>query len=91
MPPRKRLTDDSIIQSDVTVPGRESRDVPIAFLREGQIVNLVTGGRTLTGYEVLGLDDRFIKFRGNMTVAPQTEIVLIPWHQVEAIGLTDER
>jgi len=57
----------------------------------GMIVNVVTGGRTLTGYEVLGVDKDFIKFRGNMQVAPQTEIVLIPFARVEAIGITDER
>lgn len=86
MPPRKRTETD-----EPTAMADPDWNPPKAFLREGQIVNLVSGGRTLTGYEVLGIDDRFIKFRGNMTIAPQTEIVLIPWHQVEAIGLTDER
>lgn len=61
------------------------------FLREGMIVNVVTGGRTLTGYEVLGVDANFVKFRGNIQVAPQTEIVLIPFQRIEALGLTDER
>ena len=63
----------------------------LGFLREGMIVNVVTGGRTLTGYEVLGLDANFIKFRGNIQVARQTEIVLIPFARVEAIGVTGER
>lgn len=61
------------------------------LLEVGAIVNLEKGGRTLTGLEVLDYDDSFIKFRWNLTVSPQTEVVLIPWAQVEAIGLTGER
>lgn len=62
-----------------------------SFLSIGDIVNIVNGGRTLQNYEVLGLDDRFIKFRADMSVAPQTEVVLIPYAQIEAIGLVNER
>lgn len=61
------------------------------FLREGQVVNVTFGGRTHSGYEVLDWDDQFIKFRGSILVAPQTEICLIPRSQIEAIGLTGER
>lgn len=61
------------------------------LLEVGAIVNLEKGGRTLTGLEVLDYDDSFIKFRWNITISPQTEVVLIPWAQVEAIGLTGER
>lgn len=61
------------------------------FLEKGMLVNVVSGGRTLTGYEVLGADGHFIKFRGSIHVAPQTEIVLIPFSKIEAIGLLGER
>ena len=36
-------------------------------------------------------DEKFLKVRSDVTIAPQTEIVLIPWSQIEAIGITDER
>lgn len=92
MPPRKRVNDDAVIAMDEPQDLTYfTGDTPRPFLREGMIVNVVTGGRTLTGYEVLGMDANFIKFRGNMQVAPQTEIVLIPFARLEAIGITDER
>jgi hypothetical protein len=61
------------------------------LLKLGSLINLEKGGRTLTDYEVLDFDDRLLKLRGSVLNAPQTEIVLIPWAQVEAIGLKDER
>jgi len=81
MPPTKRAVS--------AAPETPERQAP--FLRVGQIVNLVAGGRTLPSYEVLGWDGEFIKFRGSIHVAPQTEVVLIPYGKIEAIGLTDER
>jgi len=54
------------------------------------LVHLVSGGRTLQNYEVLDWDDKFIKFRGSEQIAPQTQIVLIPQGQIEAIGLVGE-
>lgn len=62
-----------------------------ALLKKGAIVNLEKGGRTLTGLEVIDWDEHFIKFRWSVHVSPQTEIVLIPWSKVEAIGLVGER
>ncbi len=53
----------------------------------GSIVSIVTGGRTLAGYEVLDKDDRFVKFSANPQVAPQTEVVLVPYGQIEILGL----
>jgi hypothetical protein len=61
------------------------------LLERGSIVNLEKGGRTLTGLEVLDWDENFVKFRWNITISPQTEIVLIPWVKIEAIGLVNER
>lgn len=61
------------------------------LLRKGQLVHLILNGRTLQFREVLDWDDRFLKIRSDIQVAPQTEIVLIPWGQIEALGLTDER
>ncbi len=61
------------------------------FLQKGQLVHLVLNGRTLQYREILDWDDKFLKIRSDMSVAPQTEIVLIPWPQIEALGLTDER
>lgn len=62
-----------------------------SFLEVGMIVNLVSGGRTLPSYEVLDFDEKYVKFRGSMMIAPQTEIVLIPHAQIEAIGLVGVR
>jgi hypothetical protein len=64
---------------------------PEGLLKVGAIVNLVSGGRTLTDYEVLAFDARLVKFRGSVLNAPQTELVLIPWEKIEAIGLKNER
>lgn len=61
------------------------------LLKIGMLVNLVSGGRTLTDYEVLDFDDRLVKFRGSVLNAPQTEIVLIPWEKIEAMGIRSER
>lgn len=61
------------------------------MLKVGDIVHVVSGGRTLQNYMVLDFDDKLIKFRGNVQVAPQTEIVLIPWDKVDAFGLPNER
>jgi hypothetical protein len=62
-------------------------EAPEGLLKVGAIVSLEKGGRTLTGYEVLDFDDRVVKFRGSVLNSPQTEIVLIPWEKIEAIGL----
>lgn len=61
------------------------------LLKKGSLVSLEKGGRTLTGLEVIDWDDNFVKFRWNVHVSPQTEIVLIPWGKIEAIGLEGER
>ena len=62
-----------------------------ALLKEGALVNLERGGRTLQNLEVLGFDEHFIKLRWDIHVSPQTEIVLVPWGKVESIGLVGER
>jgi hypothetical protein len=77
MPPAKRVTEES--------------SLPQSYLQAGQLVNLTAGGRTLFNYEILGWDANFIKFRGDLTVSPQTEVVLIPYGQIEAIGLVGVR
>jgi len=64
---------------------------PGGLLKKGSIVSLEKGGRTLTGLEVLDFDDTFVKFRWSIHVSPQTEIVLVPWSKIEAIGLEGER
>lgn len=61
------------------------------LLKIGSLVNLEKGGRTLTNLEVLDWDDRFVKFRWDIHVSPQSEIVLVPWNKIEAIGLVGER
>lgn len=62
-----------------------------ALLEKGKLVNLEKGGRTLTNLEVIDWDDTFVKFRWDIHVSPQTEIVLIPWAKIEALGLVGER
>lgn len=61
------------------------------LLEKGHLVNLEKGGRTLTNLEVLDWDDNFVKFRWDVHVSPQTEVVLIPWAKIESIGLVGER
>lgn len=101
MPPRKReplvvnkepLPEFGDVDVTYRAPGVPSKEDQIkGLLRVGQLCNIVNGGRTLQNYEVLAMDDRFIKFRADMSVAPQTEMVLIPYVQIEAIGLVGER
>lgn len=57
------------------------------LLEVGQLCNLVVGGRTLQNYEFLGSDSNYLKFRGNVQIAPQTEIVLFHHTSIEGIGL----
>lgn len=61
------------------------------MLEKGKLVNLEKGGRTLTNLEVIDWDDNFVKFRWDIHISPQTEIVLIPWAKIESIGLVGER
>jgi hypothetical protein len=63
----------------------------IPMLNKGQLVNLEKGGRTLTNLEVLDWDETFVKFRWDVHTSPQSEIVLVPWQKIEAIGLVGER
>lgn len=62
-----------------------------SLLKVGSLVNLERGGRTLQNLEVLGFDEHFIKFRWDIHVSPQSEIVLVPWSKVESLGLVGER
>lgn len=62
-----------------------------SLLTKGNLVNLEKGGRTLENLEVLDWDENFIKFRWNVHISPQTEVVLVPWAKIESIGLVGER
>jgi hypothetical protein len=53
----------------------------------GSVVSLVSGGRTLPGYEVVDKDSRFVKFRASLQIAPMTDYVLVPYEQLEMVGL----
>lgn len=66
-------------------------EAPEGLLKKGSIVSLERSGRTLTGLEVLDFDEHFVKFRWNVHVSPQQEIVLVPWSKIESIGLEGER
>lgn len=68
-------------------PAQKKTEAAEALLKVGDLVHLVTGGRTLTNYEVLGMDDRFLKLSANPQVAPQTETILVPWGALEVLGL----
>lgn len=72
-------------------PAKRVEAAPEGLLKKGSIVSLEKGGRTLTGLEVIEWDENFIKFRWNIHISPQTEITLIPWSKIEAIGLEGER
>ncbi len=75
----------------MAVQKKEAAPVKGPLLKIGALVNLVSGGRTLENYEVLDMDESFVKFRGNAQIAPQTEIVLVPIAKIEALGLRNER
>jgi len=62
-----------------------------SLLVKGNLVNLEKGGRTLQNLEVLDWDENFVKFRWDLHVSPQTEVVLVPWAKIESIGLVGER
>jgi hypothetical protein len=66
-------------------------EAPEGLLKKGVLINLEKGGRTLTNLEVLDWDETFVKFRWDIHTSPQTEIVLIPWQKIDAIGLVGER
>jgi hypothetical protein len=72
----------------MAVPKQAVAKAP-GLLQIGDLVHLVSGGRTLTNYEVLDMDDRFLKLSANIQVAPQTNVILIPWSSIEVLGLPD--
>lgn len=72
-------------------PAKRQTAEPDGLLRVGMLVNLVSGGRTLENYEILDMDDKFVKFRANPQVAPMTEVVLVPHEKIEMLGLPRER
>jgi len=72
-------------------PVQKKPTEPEGFLKVGDLVNIVSRGRTLQSYEILGFDENYLKVRGDITVAPQTEVVLLPHAQIEALGLINER
>ena len=69
------------------MPPVQKQPVAKSMIEVGQLCNLVIGGRTLQNYEFLGCDDNYMKFRGNMQISPQTEIVLFHHTSIEGIGL----
>lgn len=69
-------------------PAKKTEEKPL--LEVGQLINLDRGGRTLQNLEVLGFDDNFLKLRWDLSVSPQTEVVLIPWREA-VIGLVGVR
>ena len=85
MPPTKKISTEPK-PSDFFPP-----PVAPSFLEVGMLVNLVSGGRTLPNYEILDFDATYLKVRGSLQVAPQTEIVLIPHAQIAVIGLVGVR
>lgn len=60
------------------------------FLKQGALVNIDRGGRTLQNLEVLDVDDMFIKVRWDQQISPLTEVALIPIGEC-VIGLVGER
>lgn len=72
-------------------PVQKKTETPKSIVKVGQLVNLERSGRTLQNLEVLDFDDQFIKLRWDIHISPQTEVVVIPWAKVEALGLVGER
>jgi len=67
-----------------------SKKADEGFLKVGALINLDKGGRTLHNLEILAVDERFLKVRWDMSVSPNTEVVLIPI-EGSVIGLVGER
>jgi hypothetical protein len=61
------------------------------LLTVGMLVHLVSGGRTLQNYEVLDMDENYVKLRANAQIAPQTDVILVPHGKIEMLGLPGER
>lgn len=72
------------------MPPAQKKATEKPLLEVGQLINLDRGGRTLQNLEVLGFDENFLKLRWDVTVSPQTEVVLVPWREA-VIGLVGER
>jgi len=68
-------------------PVQKKTEATESLLKVGDLVHLVSGGRTLTNYEVLAMDDRFLKLSANPQIAPQTDVILVPWGALEVLGL----
>lgn len=65
---------------------------PFMFSFEpGQIFNLVVNGQFLPAYELLEKQGDLWVFRGSVQASPQTEVVGIPYHAIERIGLVNQR
>lgn len=72
-------------------PVQKKAEAAESLLKLGDQVHLVSGGRTLQNYVVLGMDDRFLKLSANEQIAPQTAVILVPWTALEVLGLPNER
>lgn len=75
----------------MAVQKKEAAPAKEPLLKIGDLVHLVAGGRTLQNYEVLDMDDTYLKLRANVQIAPQTEVVLVPHAKVEMLGLPNAR
>lgn len=84
MPPRKR--------EEVTTEVEAPKASPFQFpIEPGRLYNLVVNGQFLPNYELIEVQRDLWVFRGALQASPQTEIVGIPYHAIERIGLVGQR
>lgn len=57
----------------------------------GSVFNLVVNGQFLPSYELIEIQGNLWVFRGSVLASPQTEVVGIPYHAIERIGLVGQR
>lgn len=74
-------------------PAKREFSMPVEQfpLEVGQLCNVVANGNLMPNYELLHKTDSYLTFRGDLRVSPQCEIVIVPWHAIERIGLVGVR
>lgn len=58
----------------------------------GDLLNVAIGGKlAYKNAELLGHNEVYLKVRGSLSIAPFTEIVMVPWSAIEGVGVVGQR
>lgn len=72
------------------MPPAQKKETKFSF-EPGRVFSLVVNGQLLPNYELLEKQGDLWVFRASTHASPQTEVVGIPYHAIERIGLVDQR